>query len=215
MAFSQISPENGMMDLICILVLTHMHTQKHTPPTTHHRHRAYTLHIHTTYARTVCIHTTRTEAPTAITLSPKFRVCTQTPALRSRHGFSMSSTQWRAVSLELAMLFSAVWSPQRLSILICSFGFYFLSFSSSFLFRHIQREWVVLRYPVPCVCFGFTVTVRKASFSLTVCRLPLLLGPVVLQREAPWLCLCATVCMYARKGECVCFSRADSKCVLA
>lgn len=80
MAFSQISPENGMMDLICILVLTHMHTQKHTPPTTHHRHRAYTLHIHTTYARTMCIHTTRTEAPTAITLSPKFRVCTQTPA---------------------------------------------------------------------------------------------------------------------------------------
>lgn len=69
MAFSQISPENGMIDLICILVLTHMHTQKHTPPTTHHRHRAYTLYIHTTYARTMRIHTTRTEAPTAITVS--------------------------------------------------------------------------------------------------------------------------------------------------
>lgn len=188
---------------------TEAHTTYHTSQTpcihtahTHHicTHRVYTYH---TYRGTHCYNCLRSSE-----FAPR-------PLLRSRHGFSMSSTHWRAVSLELAMLFSAVWSPQRLPILICNFGFYFLSFSSSFLFRHIQREWVVLRYPVPCVCFGFTVTVRKASFSLTVCRLPLLLGLVVLQREAPWLCLCATVCMYARKGECVCFSRADSKCVLA
>lgn len=154
MAFSQISPENSMIDLICILVLTHMHTQKHTPPTTHHRQRAYTLHVHTIFAHTMRIHTTHTEAPTAITLSPKFRV--------------FSSDIYRGNGLYCATL-----SPV------------------------------------------YALVLPLLPFSLTVCRLPLLLGPVVLQRETPWLFLCVTVCTYAREGECVCFSHTDSKCVLA
>lgn len=129
MAFSA---ENSMLDLIYIPVLTHMHPQKHTPPTTRHRHHAYTLHIHTTYAHTMHMHNTHTEAPTAITLSQKFRVCTQTPC----PGLAMASVCLALTGglcpLELAMLFSAVWSPKLLSILICNFGFYFIFFPPHF-----------------------------------------------------------------------------------